>query len=313
MRMHKKYSLWFMTAVLATLLMSACTQVSTGSTQSNLSPLQVMQKSAAAMSQLKSSHEDIKSTDNIQTSSNTGSKTTGSSVNLNVTANGSGDQTSPDQQQLNLTVNALNQVTNESEIVVGDKVYVKDNTGKWYVIDKSTYIKSAGKLPTDVSINQNEILGMLQHVKINDHGAEQLNGQSLRHITASLDKTALAQLLNEDAQIKSTLGQQNITTLLNSTKSLQASVDFWIDEKQFYLHRTELKVNMNADGSALATTTATKSSSVATMSLLLKVDAIVDLSKFNQSITITAPANATPVSDPASIISSGQKTPAANQ
>ena len=101
--------------------------------------------------------------------------------------------------------------------------------------------------------------------------------------------------------MNSEFGKQNIDSVLNSAKSLIATLDAWIDESTFYVHRTELKFNLNADLSSLrgasgtpaATTTATVPSNITTT-----LDSIVDLSKFNEPLTITPPANAIPTDNP---------------
>lgn len=93
-------------------------------------------------------------------------------------------------------------------------------------------------------------------------------------------------MLNNNPDLKSTLGQQNIDTLLNHTKSFKSTIDVWIDETQFYVYRTELKLNMVAD------TTGIRNEVPQIVSTNL--DTIVDLSKFNQPVTFTVPSNATP-------------------
>jgi len=62
----------------------------------------------------------------------------------------------------------------------------------------------------------------------------------------------------------------------------------YIDEKQFYVHRSELKVSlsMNDNGKTTSTTS----------------DLTMDLSNFNQPVTIIAPANATPLTDPKQLL-----------
>jgi hypothetical protein len=277
------------------MLISACSQpISTGSnSSSSLSVGQVLQKSANAMKQLKSSHVDLQSTTNVQTSG--AATTTGTSPataqNVSVQVKGSGDQQLPDQEQLNLT---LDNTTNVAEILQGNKVYVKNNQGKWYVLDKTTLQNSVGNPFSGFTIDQNSLLGLLQDIKLTDHGTQSLNGVSLRHITAQLDKTALEQLLNSDPQLKNTFGSQNIDTVLNNTKTFLSTADVWIDETNFYVHRSELKVNLAADTSAVGNGAPT--------SVKTALDLIVDLSKFNVPVTITPPTNATPTNNPAAVL-----------
>jgi hypothetical protein len=128
-------------------------------------------------------------------------------------------------------------------------------------------------------MDQNSLLGLLEHITVTDHGNENLNGQPLRHISANMDKAALKQLVSDNPQLKCAVGSQD----MNTVKNFSSSVDVYIDEKQFYVRRSELKVNMGMDDNG--TTTSTNS------------DLIIDLSNFNQPVTITAPANATHLTD----------------
>jgi hypothetical protein len=128
------------------------------------------------------------------------------------------------------------------------------------------------------------LLGFIEHIQITDHGNENLNGQSLRHITANMDKAALKQLVSGNPQLKCAIGSVD----LNSVKNLSGSLDVFIDEQQFYVHRTQLKINQDTDSNG----TTTSANSNLTM----------DLSKFNQPVTITAPTNATPLTDPKQLL-----------
>jgi LppX_LprAFG lipoprotein len=291
MPLQKRIPILAVAMVGLVMLISACSQpISTGSnSSSSLSVGQVLQKSANAMKQLKSSHVDLQSTTNVQTRG--ASATTGTSQNISVQVKGNGDQQLPDQEQLNLT---LDNTTNVAEILQGDKVYVKNNQGKWYVLDKTTLQNSVGNPFSGFTIDQNSLLGLLQDIKLTDHGTESLNGVSLRHITAQLDKTALKQLLNSDPQVKNTFGSQNIDTVLDNTKTFLSTADVWIDETNFYVHRSELKVNLAADTSAVG--------NGAPASVKTALDLIVDLSKFNDPVTITPPTNATPTNNPAAVL-----------
>ncbi len=280
-------------------VISACSQPTSpaSNSSSSLTVGQVLQKSANAMKQLKSSHVDLQSTTNVQASGGTAttgtSSATSTAQNVTVQVKGSGNQQLPDQEQLNLT---LNNTTNVAEILQGNKVYIKNNQGKWYVLDKNSLQGAVGNPFSGFTIDQNSLLGLLQDIKLTDHGTQSLNGVNLRHITAQLDKNALEKLVNSDPQLKSTFGQQNIATVLNNTKSFLSTVDVWIDETNFYVHRSELKVNLAANTSSVANGAPT--------AVKTGLDLIVDLSKFNVPITITAPTNATPTNNPAAVLGS---------
>lgn len=302
MKRYKAYSIFIGIALAAVLLIvSACSAPGgTGSNgNSSLTVMQVLQNSANAMQKLKTVHFDTTTNGSFQgTSSSSASSPGAATVNLK----GSGDELLPDQQQGHI---ALNNMINLAEVVTTDKVYVQTPQGKWYVLDKSLFKGQAGNLFSGSNVfNMNDLLPMLQEVQLTDHGDQTLNGQSLRHITATLDKNALQQILTSNSQLNSTLGQQNISKILNSTKSFKSTLDVWIDETNFYLHRTELKVNADADLSSLATPNANGSTTLPS-SATVALDTIVDLSKFNQPVRITPPANAIPADNP-SVIFGGQ-------
>ncbi len=160
MSIQKRLPIMLLAMVGLVLLISACSQPGpTGGTQSSLSVGQVIQKSADAMKQLKSSHIDLQSTVNTQTSGGTTTGTSGTPVpaNINLSIKGSGDQQLPDQEQMNLTIN--NNV-NVSEILQGDKVYVKNAQGQWYVLDKNALQGMVGNPFSGINVDQNSLLGI---------------------------------------------------------------------------------------------------------------------------------------------------------
>ena len=282
------------------LFLSACSASiggGSGTGTSNLTVLQVMQKSTDAMKSLKSSHVNLQSTYAVQ--GNTSATATpgatptasGTPQSVSATVKGSGDQALPDQMQMDLTIG---QGITVSEILQGDNVYIKGIDGKWYVINKKDIQGVLGNTFSNFSLNTNDLLGILTHTQINDHGDESLSGQSLRHVTATLDRDALKQLLENNPQLAGQFGQQNVDTVVNNLKSFNSSVDVWIDETNFYVHRTELKLTLLADtsqvGNGAPNTFSTNS------------DIIVDLSNFNKTVTITPPTDATPITDPTTIL-----------
>lgn len=271
------------------LIVSACSAPgATGS--SSLTVMQVLQNSANAMQKLKSVHFDSTTNGSFQGSSSSSSSPGAITVNLKA----SGDEQAPNEQA-HIT---LNNAMNLSEVVTADKIYVQNMQGQWYVLNKSDLKGQSGELWNGSNMfNMNTLLAVLQQVKLTDHGDQTLNGQSLRHITATLDKNSLQQILTTDSQISNAIGKQNIDKILNSTKSFNSTLDLWIDETNFYVHRAELKVNANADLSSLGTPNA-KGGIMLPSNATIALDALVDLSKFNQPVTITPPTNAIPTNNP---------------
>jgi hypothetical protein len=179
---------------------------------------------------------------------------------------------------MDITASYGNMSTQVSEVITGDKAYIKIQN-QWYVIDKTQLDQAGlnGNLFTGTTIDEKSLLQAIEHVKITDHGTENLNGQSLRHITADMDKEAFKQTLLTNPQLKGVFSSQD----LDAVKTFSASADVFIDETNFYVHRTQLKVNV--------------SSEVEGTPVSANVDLTFDLSKFNQPVTITAPTDAKPL------------------
>jgi hypothetical protein len=296
MHIHKYYSALVMTLLVSALfLVSACSQPGIGngtsSGTSSLTTLQVLQNSANAMKQLKSSHVDLQSTSNYQISGAQPAASNGSSTivppNGTATITASGDEALPNAEQLQLTIN---QSTKMTQIVQGNNVYIQNAQGRWYVLNTDEFAGLVGNPLSSVNFSQNSLIGLIEHANITDHGNENLNGQSLRHISAALDKTALTQLLNANPQIARQFGQQNASDLVNNIRTFQSTIDVWIDESQFYVHRAQLKLNLTANTSGVANS----GQSTTTGNL----NTVVNLSKFNETVNITPPSNAIPTSNP---------------
>ncbi|GCE04842.1 DUF6612 family protein [Dictyobacter aurantiacus] len=306
MKAGKTFSFMFLCMVTLALFISACSQTTTGTNTGNnnkpsdLTAQQVLQKSADAMKKLKSSHIDVKSNTSVQAveAKSTNNGKTPAATNVNIAMTGSGDQEGPDQQQMSLNVNSAQQTTKLAEVVSGNKVYIQNNLGKWYVLDKQQIAGVNGNMFSGVTVDQNSLLGLVQNVKLTDHGDDTQAGPSLRHLTASLDKAALQQVLTQNPQLKGSLGQQNIDTILKSAKQFNAVVDVWIDESKFYVHRTQLKLDIVADTTAISNNSPSAAKSSATT--------VVDLSKFDQPVTIKVPTNATPTNNPATVFGLSQ-------
>jgi hypothetical protein len=294
MKIQKKFFAACIPLVLLALFISACSSTGSSGSSSNLTVLQVLQNSATAMQKLKSSHIDFSLTGSANASATATPTSTSSPSGVSFSVKGNGDEALPNES-LHITTM---QGSNLAEIVLGSKVYVQNAKGQWYVLDKSSLQGMTGNPFSGIDTsNINDILALAQHAQITDHGDQNLNGQSLRHITIALDKQGLQQLLTQNGQLSSVIGQQAVNTIINGTKGFNSTLDIWIDESQFYVHRTELKLNVNANlSAATATTGGNVPANVSTT-----IDSIVDLSKFNETVNITAPANAIPTTNPVSI------------
>jgi len=147
-----------------------------------------------------------------------------------------------------------------------------------------------------------ELIGLLEHTQITDNGIQSLNGQNLRHITIAMDKEALKQFLSNNQQLIDILGQQNLNAVIDNTKTFSSTVDLWIDEATAYVHRTELKFNLGVNAGTLSKSiTPTVTTVIVPANVTTKFDSIVDLSKFNESVTVTTPTGAIPTNDPTTV------------
>ncbi|HVB72461.1 MAG TPA: hypothetical protein VNE38_02800 [Ktedonobacteraceae bacterium] len=295
--MQKKYALPGMFLLIAMMLfVSACG----GSSQT---AGQLILNSSTAMKQIKAVHVAMTATINLAVSGTPGSSSTASTPgNVNATASVNGDEVLPDQSSFKLTTSGIGKLA-FAEITKGNQLYFQNAQGQWYVIDKSKLSgtnNSSSTLLSNASIPDfNKLLDLVQKdAQITDHGDQTLNGVSLRHITVTLDKNGLAQLIENTGQLKGLTGvsQQSLNDMLNSVSNFSASLDFWFDESTSYLHRFEIKLNMALNLNKFATPTA---NSTTPSGFSLKADIVLDLSKFNDpSIKITAPTNAIQTDNP---------------
>lgn len=287
------------------LLISACSP-SLGTGNSSLTVLQVLQNSTKAMKDLKSAHIETKTTGTLQTLGTPGTPTPTTASPLMFKVSGSGDEALPNEEQLQVTVSQgkNSSPANLAEIVQGDKVYVQNTKGQWYVLDKSALEGFTGNPFSGINgIDPNALLGLLQDTQITDHGDELLNGENLRHISVALDKAGFKKILNSDPQLGNLFGQQNIKIILNSTKLFASSLDLWIDETNFYVHRTEFKINVDEDISSLSRSLTPVVTFPLPAGVITSFDSTLDLSKFNDPVTITPPTGAIPTDNPISIFS----------
>lgn len=288
----------FLSLGMVLLFVSACGSV-TGTPGSSQTAIQVLQKSANAMKGLKTVHFDMNLGETLNMGTSTSSSTTPNHYTINVKANG--DEVLPNQVSLQTTT-ATNVGSSANlkfaETVTGGKVYIQNSKGQWFVLSESQF-KSAGANPftgTDIS-GYNNLLTLAQKATFVDHGDQTLNGVSLRHITVTLGKNTLSDLLNATGALNklSAQQQQAMNKLLSNVKLQNASLDLWIDENTDYVHQMTIKFTMNINTASLVTPTTSSSSTPSTISTA--IDITINYSKFNTPITIKAPANATPTNN----------------
>ena len=199
-------------------------------------------------------------------------------------------------------VSTTGQSTTFAEIVLNNKLYIQNTKGQWYVLDASK-LSGNNSIPTSGNNTSTvtNILALSQKATLTDSGIVMLNGQKLRHLIVSFGKDALPQLLNASGQTQNAQTQQSTTQLLKSIQAFQAHVDFWIDESTYYVHQMDEKIMLKLNSSAPGTTVTPTSTGTVTGSSATTTDTLIDLSKFNQPVTIMAPANAIPTTNILSI------------
>ena len=296
MNMLKKSPI-FLALVCMMLLISACGKGSSatggnGTPVASLSPAQLLQRTATAMGHLKSVSYTMDSANAIAlpNSTTSGSK----SLTFSTTIKANGVSIPPTDTKLQLSMNILNQNMSMSEIIKDQKVYVQNQKGKWYVMNKSTsQISSLGN--TDVT-SYDKLLA-LKDAKITDDGTTTLNGISVRHFTIAFGKDALKDLLNATGSLNSLQAtqKQDLTKALQNMTMKNTVLNVWIDNTTSYIRRFQLQFDMSMDMSKIATPTSGKPSNATQLDI--NQNTTIDYSKFNAPVTITAPVNATSISN----------------
>lgn len=297
----------FLALLALILVLSACGSSSNASSQT---AGQVILNSATAMKQLKTVHLDMSMKESVAlTGQSTSSSSSSAPSSVALTATGHGDEVLPDQSSFNLTL-AVNGAENYTfaEVTQGQTIYIQNQHGQWYKIDKSKFANSStGSTLSGLNVpDYNKLLQLAQkNAKVTDHGNQTLNGVSLRHITVTLDQNGFEQLLQNSGLLggSSSASQQSLKALFGSGMTLNATLDFWIDESTSYLHRFTMHIDLSFDPNKLTTPTP-GATSTTPQGGSVKLDMTVDLSKFNDtSIKITTPKGAIPTNDPTVIFS----------
>lgn len=253
-------------------VLAACSMPALGSAST---PAQALQNSAAAMAKLTAVHVDLQTTLAAQASDARG--------HVTVSLSGQGDAARPDAASIRLF---MGQSLVLAFISKGSRVYVQGKDHTWYWADKNAPKDAAQNFfSQSMATRLGQIMTVVESAGLTDHGQESLNGVSLDHITATLDQQTL-QTLN--TQLSGLLprgvqsGQSQITA---------ASLDLWIDQSTGFVHRAILNVSTQIDTTALQPYMG-HANAVGVVPVTVRAE--VNFSKFNQPVTIQAPANAIP-------------------
>ncbi len=293
------------------LLLSACgggnSSTSTGSTNtgttqntSTKSAQQVIESSITAMKLLKTTHFEMTTINHVSSTSSSQPATT---TNLKNT----GDLIFPDQlsMQLNISQASANPGMKLAEIETGQKVYIQNTKGKWFVLDNAAAEAGANPLAGANVSSYNNLLALAAKAKLTDNGNTTMNGVTLRHITAAFSDDSLHDLLTATGQLNALPAQERakMEQALKNAKLQNPELHLWIDETTSYVHQMELKFIMSVNNGATATQAAGKTSSASSTPTTssTSVDTIIDYSKFNEPVKIVAPTSAVSTTDVAQI------------
>jgi hypothetical protein len=223
-------------------------------------PQKLLADSQSAMNNLSSEHLMMAMSVKAQ-GGNTGS------VSMNMTYEG--DAKKPQHQlslknTVDLQIATMEQKQNLAEIVDGDKLYVQNKLGKWFVIEN-------GATSATSAVDNDKFYQLAMQGKMTDKGHVTMDGVQVRHITVVIDNTtsnSLSSLFGSASNLANGAGIKNVT------------LDFWIDENTNYMHKMTMSFMM------------TISSSGTTVPMDASVQ--MSMSNFNHPVTITIPANAIP-------------------
>ena len=277
-------------------------------------PADVLRESALAMLQLKTLHVTIVHTKAQSiTSTSTGTGSPPESDDLTLTTNYDGDVQLPDQASFKMTIDSKSSsspsqtVIKVAEIVKGMQLYIQNLQGsnqQWAQIDPPYSVTPDIRsdlviLPVNDYINMLAILlPFAQDADITDHGTESTQGTNLHHFTVKLGANVLEDLirLHTADDVFSPEGQTLDSALF----------DVWIDDTTHYINNIALKVNTTEDyskikayidtsddGSNASPTVSASPIPLLTGTAKMAVSLTVAFSKFNQAVSISAPANAT--------------------
>jgi hypothetical protein len=263
-RMAPLFSLLFLT-----LLFTACGSVSGTASHSTPTPTptpvpQPLQKlladSQSAMSKLSSEHMMITASMKSQGGN------TGGNASENTYMTYEADMKKPHQFSVKTStdtqIKTMDQKYDTVEVIDGDKLYVQNKLGKWYVINNGAASKKS-------AVASDKFFQLAMQGKITDKGYVMMDGIQVRHITSIISNATPNSLFG--------LFGSNLT---NGAGSKNVTLDFWIDESTHYIHEITMRFPV------------TTSSSRATMTWDVNVQE--NMSNFNRPVTITIPAHAIP-------------------
>ncbi|GCE14071.1 hypothetical protein [Tengunoibacter tsumagoiensis] len=198
---------------------------------------------------------------------------------------------------LNTSVDSgtIQQDTAMKLVTQGDKVYVQNKNGTWYVLSKAALDSS---LDNSQLGDFSALFALAKKGTLNDSGTEKLNGVTVHHLVVTLDKDALKDRLQKVADsLQAVLGQDAAKSFFDTIQLSKPTLDLWIDESTSRLYQSDLTYGLTLDLSSLATPTPGASAP----SIVISSDGKSTYSNFDKKVTVTVPADAIPASSLAEV------------
>jgi hypothetical protein len=242
-------------------------------------PTTLLNDTQSAMQALKSEHQIVSMTAGGEAlSALTSSNPSDSSIDMSQASFDmkiEDDIQRPDQSagtlHMNVSIGSTQINYNLNQVSKDNKTYIQNMQGNWYVLDQQSASDPSGN-PFVSFTKIADFDGMassFQKGQVTDHGYETVNGVRLRHLTSALDQNVAS----------SQLGTESLNNLDT------AAIDVWIDEATSYMHRADLKLTFKPSSMTESSPTGGAGPTL---------DILLEFSKFNQPVTITAPEGAVP-------------------
>lgn len=283
--------------LLCMLMLGGCGNAMQQGNSSRQHSLQLLQNTRAVMKKLTTVHFNVSNNFTIKF----GSPPTGLSSTILTTTNGV--EKDPAQIQLEATVNfsengrsTPNNSAPVRNIQLAGKHYSNiASTQTWYVVNTDIYAGMKFYI-LDVTAEMRSLLALASQGQIEDKGYQTINGAKLHHLSVTINKAHLLDLSQAINNAAPGYGPDK-TFFEKRLKNPKGSIEFWIDEVSGYPYRTETKmtyqltIGNGSESLVPPTTTPTTAKDTGNISM----ENIINLDKFNQPVTIKAPAGATPL------------------
>lgn len=285
-------------AVVCMLIVSACS--SPLSNFGMFSTYQLLAQSVIAMRQVTSTHIALQVSGSTHLSQ---AVLPGIPQDEQIMITGTGDEALPrmGQEQLQLAVKTTTgSPLQVNEVYSQRHLFVQSGAqGTWFEVDTNSLPRVQSLIQSLIpqNLDLGTLLTLAQHVQVSDKGSETIAGQALHHVSVAFDTAGLQQLLAA-SHPATQQEQQVITALRQDLRVANGTLDLWIDSATSLIHRVELKGQIEASINPQGTTTQPGAQAMQPLIVASTFDGRVDLSNFNQQVSISLPTNAVQVQLP---------------